>query len=75
MSVTFPSRTLVGYMTANATQLFIIAEETNNGFTGWGVGSPYTRIDAKSASASPQLKSTGASEGVTPAKPLAGYAR
>lgn len=75
ISVSFPSGTLVGYMTANATQLFIIAEETNDGFTGWGVGSPYTRIDTRSAPTSPLLKSTGTSEGVTPAKPLAGYAR
>lgn len=75
ISVTFPSRTLVGYMTANATQLFIIAEETNNGFSGWGVGSPFTRIESKLAPTPAMLKSTGIGDGVTPAKPLSGYAR
>lgn len=73
ISVTFPSENLVGYMTANATQLFIIAEAPNVTLTGWGIGSPHTRLEAKQAPASTLIKSTGRSDGLEPAKPLSGY--
>ena len=75
ISATFPSRTLVGYMTVSGSQLFIIAEAPNIPLTGWGVGSPYTRTEAKQAPASALLKSIGGSDGLAPAKPLGGYSR
>lgn len=72
IAVTFPSENLVGYMTANATQLFITAEAPNITLTTWGVGSPYTRVEGKQAPAAVLVKST---DGWAPNRALAGYAR
>jgi hypothetical protein len=75
ISAAFPSENLAGYMTANATQLFIIAVAPDITPTGWGVGSPFTRIEAKQATASTLFKSIGSTEGFAPAQPLSGYSR
>lgn len=75
ISAAFPTENLVGYMTANATQLFISADAPNVTLTGWGVGSPFTRIEAKQAPASTLIKSIGSSDGLAPAKPVSGYSR
>lgn len=73
ISVTFPSENLVGYMTANATQLFIIAVAPNETPTEWGVGSPYTKVEAKQGTASMLIKSVESDDGSAPAKPQSGY--
>lgn len=75
ISATFPSAKLVGYMTASTTQLFIIAEAPNVTLTGWGIGSPFTRVEAKQAPASVLSKSSENSDGLVPAKPLSGFSR
>ncbi|MGS5086892.1 hypothetical protein ACVC7V_10300 [Hydrogenophaga sp. A37] len=73
ISLAFPTGNEVGYMTASATQLFLVAEKPNITPSGWGVGSPHTRIEAKQAPASALIKSVGSNDGVAPAKSLSGY--
>lgn len=75
ISIAYPTGNEVGYMTANATQLFIVADVPNVVLNGWGVGSPYSRIGAKSAPASALIKSIESSDGFAPAKPLSGYSK
>ncbi|MFP8777900.1 hypothetical protein [Hydrogenophaga sp. RWCD_12] len=75
ISATFPSETLVGYMTVSASQLFIVADAPNITLTGWGVGSPYSRTEAKQAPAPALIKSSGDSDGLAPATQQTGYSR
>jgi hypothetical protein len=75
ISVTSPTENLVGYMTANATQLFIVADAPNVVLSSWGVGSPNTRIEAKQAPATTLIKSIESNDGLAPAQPLSGYSR
>lgn len=75
ISASFPSENLVGYMTVSGSQLFIIAEAPNVPLTGWGVGSPYTRTEAKLAPAPALIKSIGDGDGLAPANQRGGYSR
>ncbi|WP_157572027.1 hypothetical protein [Hydrogenophaga taeniospiralis] len=75
ISMAFPTETHVGYMTANATQLFIIAEPPDVIPSGWGIGSPYTRMESKQASASTLTKTMESNDHLAPAKPLGAYFR
>lgn len=75
ISVAFPSATYSGYMTANATQLFIIAEPPDVIPSGWGIGSPYTKFESKQAPASTLTKTMRSNDHLAPAKPLGAYSR
>lgn len=75
ISATFPTGNLVGYMTASATELFIIAEAPNVTLDAWGVASPFTRIQRKQAPASTLIKSIGRVGGASMAEPHSGYSR
>lgn len=72
MSMTYPDGAYPGYITANATQLFLVMTNNPNEIpTGWGSASPYTKIQAKQAVA-PQLpKDAGSNDHLAPANPLA----
>lgn len=72
MSMTYPDRAYPGYITANATQLFLVITNNPNEIpTGWGSASPYTRIQAKQAVASQLPKDAGSNDHLAPSNPLA----
>lgn len=75
ISASFPGEELVGYIMVKGTQLFIIADLPNVALTGWGVGSPYTRVEGKQAAMTALVKSEGSNGAFDAPLPTAGYAK
>ena len=76
VSMAYPEAAYPGYMTANATQLFIVTTATPDAIPlGWGKASPHTRIVGKQAEASSLPKDAGTSGHLVPANSLGAYSR
>lgn len=76
ISMAYPEAAYPGYMTANATQLFIVTTDKPDAIPmGWGKASPHTRIVSKQAVASPLPKDSGSNDHLVPANALGAYSR